>query len=59
MALATKRICGAKAPQNARYSQQNILGTFFDTLVEITGILLILVELCSDKAQPPLMPSRR
>jgi hypothetical protein len=32
------------------YAQKGILWTFFDTLLDIPGILLLLAELCSDKA---------
>jgi hypothetical protein len=50
MALTREQVCGAKVPRITGYSQKGILWTFWDTLLEIPGILLLLAELCSDKA---------
>lgn len=58
-ALATKQVRRANTPQIAGYSQKNILLTFLDTLLGITGILFNLAELCADKAQSPSTLSRR
>jgi hypothetical protein len=59
MALATKFACGAKMPQIARYSQQGIVWTFFNTLMEVTGIVLMLAELNSDRHKSPSKLPRR
>jgi hypothetical protein len=59
MALATKLACGAKMPQIARCSQNSIVWTFFNTLVEVTGIVLTLAELNSDRHKSPSKLPRR
>ena len=56
MALATKHACGAITPQIARYSQKGIVWRFLDTLVEVTGIVLTLAELNSDRHKSPSPP---
>ena len=59
MALATKLACEAKMPQIARCSQKSIVWTFFNTLVEVTGIVLTLAELNSDRRKSPSKLHRR
>jgi len=46
-------------PRTDRYLQKCILWTFFDTLLEISEMLLVLANLCGAKAHAPSMLSRR
>jgi hypothetical protein len=59
MASDGEKKCRVRTPQVVRCSQKGMLGSFFETLLEITGILFILVELCGKKSHSSSVISRR